>query len=180
MSENSLIQLGVCHKPHGIKGGFSFILENPDDSILKKGMKVFLFPKEARSSLEDEGECFEIAKISFGNKTIAYLKRDGEEISDRNIVEDLLPFIIKVPREEFPELDEGEIYLSDLLGINVRDLFNDKIIGTVYRTFDNGAQTVVTIKLHSGKLVDIPFVENFIPVVDIENKEIGVHMPHFV
>ena len=62
----------------------------------------------------------------------------------------------------------------------MRDLFNDKIIGTVYRTFDNGAQTVVTIKLHSGKLVDIPFVENFIPVVDIDNKEIGVHMPHYV
>ncbi len=177
---SNLIQLGVCHKPHGIKGAFSFILDNPDDSILKKKMTIFLFPKDSRSTLSTDGEEFEISKINFGNKVIAFIKKDGEEITDRNTVEAMIPFSIKVSRDSFPEPEEGEIYLSDLIGLNVRDLSLDKIVGTIYRTSDNGAHTILTIKQDDGALVEIPFVENFVPYVDIEQKEVGVNLPHYV
>ena len=35
-NEKKLILLGMCNSPHGIKGAFSFILENRDNSALKR------------------------------------------------------------------------------------------------------------------------------------------------
>ncbi len=177
---NDLIQLGVCHKPHGIKGGFTFLLENMQDSVLQKGVKVLLLPKDTRSSIPDNGEEFEISKISFGNKAIVYLKKDGQVITNRNTVEEMLPFFINIDRSALPEVEEDEFYLADLVNLKAIDPDTKDELGKVLKTFDNGAQVVLVIKLKSGKKVDVPFVENFVPVVDIENGIIEVHMPRFV
>ncbi len=179
MSKN-LIQLGVCHKPHGIKGGFTFILENTIDSVLKKGVKIMLFPKDTRSSISEEGEEFVVETISFGNKVIAYLKGHDKAQIDRNLVEQMIPFIIKIDRSALPETDEGEYYLSDLVGLEVRNASTNEVIGMIKRTFDNGAQTVLGIKLSSGKMIDVPFVENFVLEVDIESGYISINPPRLV
>lgn len=175
MNSDSLVILGVCNKPHGIRGGFSFMLENSQDSILANGMRVFLFPKSPASSIDENGEEHIIEKISFGNKTIAYLKG----ISDRNIVESMLPFEIKLPREEFPETDKDEFYISDLIGLEVYEHETNELIGKVAKYYDNSVQTILTIRGKNGSF-DIPFVENFVPELDIEEGKIWVVVPRMI
>lgn len=175
MSRDNLVILGVCNKPHGIKGGFSFLLENSQDSVLKNGMRIYLFPKSASSSIAKEGEEFIIDKISFGNKTIAYLK----DISDRNIVEGMLPFEIKLPRDEFPETADDEFYVSDLIGMEVLEVGTDEEVGKVSKYYDNGAQLILVIQA-KGERIEVPFVERFVPEVDIEQKKIWVVIPRLV
>ena len=68
------IKLGVCGKPHGIRGDFSLHLYNSEESVLKKNQKVLLIPESNESSLEQEGEYFQIQNLKFGNKTILSLK----------------------------------------------------------------------------------------------------------
>jgi 16S rRNA processing protein RimM len=175
MNSDSLVILGVCNKPHGIRGGFSFLLENSQDSVLSKGMRVYLFPKTPASSIDKDGEEFIIEKINFGNKTIAYLKG----ISDRNIVEAMLPFEIKLPREEFPETQDDEYYISDLIGLEVYEHGSNELIGKVSKYYDNSVQTILTIRGKNGSF-DIPFVENFVPEVDLEDGKIWVVVPRMI
>ena len=171
MKKDELIELGTCNRPHGIKGGFHFFLYNPEDSILKNGKIVELFPKDSSSSINTSGESFKIKSIQFGNKTICYL----DEITDRNIVEAMIPFTIMYPRSKFPKPQEGEFYLNDLVAMEVINTAGETI-GEIHSFYDNGAQTVLRIKL-SDEIIDLPFVDNFFPDVDLENKKVTMITP---
>ncbi|OUR94884.1 16S rRNA processing protein RimM [Halobacteriovorax marinus] len=176
MKKNELIELGVCGKPHGIKGGFTFVLNNAEDSVLANGSEITLFPSSKASSIEEGGEDFHIKSIAFGNKVIVYLK----EVSDRNLVESMIPFTIKMSRENFPEAEEGEFYYSDLIGLEVRDVTTSEVVGKVSDFYDNTAQVVLVIKSPGKEVLELPFVENFFPEVDIENGFMTFIRPEYV
>lgn len=173
MSNNDLIELGTSNKPHGIKGGFLFKLENTTDSVLSKKSKITLFPLSAASSIDKAGEVFEIANIHFGNKTICYLK----DITDRNIVEGMLPFSIHYPRSLFPQTAEDEFYVNDLIGLKVLNTQGHEV-GRVEGQYDNGVQTVLKLKINN-QIIELPFVENFFPEVNMEKRTITFIPPEF-
>lgn len=174
MSKNDdFVKLGECRKPHGIKGGFLFHLYNSESSVLKKGAQVKLLPLNPESTINKNGQLIEIETIHFGNKTICYLKN----IKSRNTVEAMIPFEIHFPRSLFPELDDSEVYVSDLVGLDVYNQAGDKI-GKVDSYFDNGAQVCLKILMENKKF-ELPFVEAFFPEVDLENKKIVMVEPEY-
>lgn len=173
MKDKNLIELGSCSRPHGIKGAFAFKLFNTHESVLEKGSVVTIFPGSAKSHVEKNGQEIEIDEIHFGNKTICYLKG----IRDRNIVESMIPFSIFFPRDKFPEPDEDELYLQDLVGLKVVDIDGYEI-GKLQSYFDNGAQIVLKIKLES-EIIELPFVENFFPHVQLERGTITMILPEY-
>jgi len=170
-----LIELGICRKPHGVKGAFSFVLINQSDSSLKKGSKVTLIPITNQSILSTTGEEFEISSIGFGNKTIVTLK----EVNNRNSVEAMIPFTIYVNRSTLPELnDEDDYYLSDLVGLYAIDENGDKV-GVVAEIGTNGVQDILKIKTAQG-IIEILLVDNFVKDIDWESKHIHIVIPEMV
>lgn len=174
--KDSLRLFGHCHKPHGIKGGLKLHLFNTEESILKKGMTLTLKPFSEESELPPEGKEFTLDKISFGNKIVAYFKN----MSDRNEIEKILPFEIYVPRESFPELDEGEFYLQDLIGFSAVDLASKEKVGVVKRFYSNGIQDVFEIALDNGEQMDLPFVEDFFGEIDLEKNSVEIVIPELI
>ena len=174
IENGGLVEMGACFRAHGIKGGFQFKLHNEEESVLKKKSKITIFPLKETSSVSKDGEEVEISNIHFGNKTVCYLKG----ITDRNIVEAMIPFQIFYPRERFPKLSSDEFYLSDIDGLDCVDTAGNKI-GEVRGHYSNGAQYVLTLHLEGSGKVDLPFVEAFFPQVDLEAQTITVLIPEF-
>lgn len=172
MKKSENIHIGHCTTPHGIKGEFSFVLYNQDESVLHDGAIVSLTPRSSSSSIPQDGKEYKIKKISFGNKTIVTL--DG--VNDRNAVEAMVPFDIYFARENFPEIEEDEYYLNDLLGLEVFDFVSKKAIGRVIDFYENGVQVVLKIKTEK-EILDILFIEQYVPEVDLENGRIEVIVP---
>lgn len=164
--ESKLVELGTCHRPHGIKGEFSFHLYNKDASVIKKGSVLFLIPLSDASALSKNGEPYKVAQISFGNKVICKL----EDVQDRNMVEKLIPFKIMLPRSEFPKLRSGEFYLYDFIGLNIKDSRGISK-GVVENFYENNSQVILVLDLGKEK-IDLPFIESFFPRVDWEKREI--------
>jgi 16S rRNA processing protein RimM len=169
------IEMGTCKRPHGIKGGFQFHLYNTEDSSLKKGTTVKLVPLTPNSSLSKEGELHKIKSISMANKTICYL----EDITDRNIVEAMIPFTIFLDRADFKDLNDGEVYLSDIEGFDVLNENNEKV-GTVITYYDHGASDILVVEKVTGKRVELPFVDAFFPEINIEEKYLVMIDPEIV
>ena len=67
-----------------------------------------------------------------------------KNIPTREDAEEFRGTALFVPREEFPELEEDELYYSDLEGMTVLNHKGDKI-GKVGSVFSNGAQDVFTV-----------------------------------
>lgn len=172
MKKSENIHIGHCTTPHGIKGEFSFVLYNPEDSVLHDGVMVSLLPRSSSSSLPQDGKEFKIKKINFGNKTIVTL----EGVSDRNSVEAMVPFDIYFARENFPETEDDEYYLNDLLGLEVFDFHSKNFIGRVMDFYENGVQVILKIKTDK-EILEILFIEQYVPEVDIENGRMEVIVP---
>lgn len=168
-----MIELGTCRKPHGIKGGFSVQLFNNEDSVLDHLDSLFLVPLDPSSSLPKEGKEWGIENVQLGNKAILYL----EGVHSRNQVEEMIPFSVWVDREKFPDCEDGEIYLSDLIGLRVHVKGEDR--GKVLNFYENGAQ-VVLVLLINGRKIEIPFVDAFVPSTDFDNGWIEVVLPEIV
>ena len=70
-------------------------------------------------------------------------------------------------------LDEDEYYFVDLIGCDV--YFDDQCIGQVLEVMDMSAHPVLRIKTESETFL-IPFVEAFVPEIDVKNKRIKVNL----
>lgn len=170
--EKKYIKLGFASSPHGIKGASTLNLENLEDSVLENGMIVLLKPAGPKSKIVNDGQEFKILNISFGNKAICYL----EGIDDRNKIEAILPFEIFVTRDQFPEADEGEYYISDLIGLDVIDHETREKLGVVSKYYDNNAQIVLSVRV-GVTYVELPFIDNFFPEVNVDEGFISMVRP---
>jgi 16S rRNA processing protein RimM len=175
MKKDQLIKLGFVANPHGIKGEAEVRLFNVDESVLEDGMMVYLFPSSQKSKLSPLGEEWKIQKIRFGNKVICQL--DG--IKDRTHLESLIPFEIFLDRESFPEPEDDEVYLVDLIDM---DVVNEEgvVIGKLESFSDNGMQYLFDVRLAPlGEKITLPYVDAFFPKIDIEKKQITMIMPEY-
>lgn len=176
IDKDSLVRIGFAAHPHGIKGEVELRLLNddPQQSILDDGMKLWLFPSGEKSKIKKEGEQWIITKVSFGNKVIC--KLDG--MKDRTHLETLLPFEFYVDRDDFPEPEEDEFYLVDLIDMRVESPEGVEL-GKLESFSDNGMQYLFDIRLVSGELITLPYVDSFFPEVNTEEEKIIMILPEF-
>ncbi len=97
-------------------------------------------------------------------------KLDGVE--DRTTAEKLRGMLIAVPRSWLPETADGEYYWSDLIGMQVLNLQNEKL-GIVDHLLDMGANDILVV-LQDGQQVMIPFLKHVIHQVSLKEKLIRV------
>lgn len=172
--KEKLIHLGSCGRPHGIAGGFSASLFNPEDSAIKKGLSLILRPKRQDSSVNPDGQAFTVIKANLGNKAILYL----EGVTHRNEAEAMVPFDIYIKREDLPATNKNEFYIEDLIGLKVLGEDGEKL-GIVKNYFDNGAQLVLVVEKSDGE-IELPFVEAFFPEVDVKAGFIKMIEPEII
>jgi len=93
-------------------------------------------------------------------------------IDSINEVEKFVNIEINVPREDFPEIDDGSIYWNDLVGSKVKNT-DEKSLGTVIKIENHGASDLLFIQGSDEEII-IPIEENFFKKFDNENKLITV------
>ena len=160
MNNKDYISIGKITNFFGIKGeakvGYS------SENHIKSAKKVFLLDDESKRTLT-------IEKVRF-HKNFAIIK--FLEIDDIN---ELLKYkgqrIFISTKEAKEQLDKNEFLIRDLIGCIVYNESNEKI-GEVTDISNNSSTDLLNIKNTIGKIDIVPFVDEFFPVVDIENKKI--------
>ncbi|KAK7369188.1 hypothetical protein VNO80_11223 [Phaseolus coccineus] len=108
----------------------------------------------------------------------------------------LIGATLLVTKDDRPELEEGEFYTHDLIGMRVFMKENGTLVGTVVNVFNSGANDLLQIVLDSsfdtldksgksksagtdvsGQLVLVPFVEAIVPDVDMKRREMHITPP---
>ena len=162
MNEN-YISIGKITNFFGIKGeakvGFS------DEKRIKEAKIVYMLDDTSKAKLE-------ITSVRF-HKNFAIIK--FKEINDIN---ELMKFkgqrIFISKNEVLNKLDKDEFLVDDLIGCIVYNKNNEKI-GEVTALSSNSKQDLLNIKNGFGKIDLVPFVDEFFPIVDIENKKIIIN-----
>ena len=160
MDKNNYISIGKITNFFGIKGEAKVGFDN--ENQIKKAKTVFM--------LDDESKCeLKIKSIRF-RKNFAIVKFDGiDDINDLLQFKGQRLFVLKT--EALNKLEKDEFLIQDLIGCAVFNENNNKI-GEVVNISTNSSQDLLNIKNGFGKIDMVPFVNEFFPVVDVENKKI--------
>lgn len=160
MNKENFITIGKITNFFGIKGEAKVGFDNLNQ--IKNARSVFMLDDESKIELK-------IKSIRF-HKNFAIIKFDG--IDDINELMQYKGQRLFVPKQiALNKLEKDEFLIQDLIGCIVYNENNEKI-GEVTNISTNSSQDLLNIKNLIGKVDLVPFVNEFFPVVDIENKKI--------
>lgn len=160
MENKDFISIGKITNFFGIKGEAKVGYSN--ESQLKNAKKVYLLDDISKKELT-------IQNLRF-HKNFAIVK-----FSEIDNINDLIQFkgqrIFISKQQALKQLDNNEYLIQDLIGCSVLNEKGEKL-GTVVDISTNSSQDLLNIKNLIGQVFLVPFVEEFFPLVDIENKKI--------
>lgn len=97
----------------------------------------------------------------------------------RNHAELLVGKELYTDKSVFKELEEGEYYVNDLIGLKVLDE-EKNLVGKVSNFFNINNQNIIEIKKNDNKELDLIFNKENIKDIDIQNGFIIVCLPEIV
>lgn len=92
-----------------------------------------------------------------------------------NDVEKYRDGILKVSEERLTELPENEYYLHQIVGLTVQDE-EKNTIGKISEVMSPGANDVWVIQRSKKKDLLIPYIEEIVLKIDLENQLVTIHM----
>ena len=160
-----MFRVGVITQPHGVRGEMKVFPTTDDPRRFEDLDTVILDTGKEKRNLT-------IQSVKY-QKNLVILK--CKEVNDRNEVELLRKAELYVTRDQAVELEEGEYFIADLLGCKVvSDVGED--LGVLDDVLQTGANDVYSVKKKGEKELLIPVIPQCVLNVDIEKKEILVHL----
>ena len=165
LNRDELLQVGAITSTHGIKGEVKVFPTTDDPNRFKVLKNVILDTDKGLIELEITGVKF--------FKQFVILKFKG--INDINDIEKYKGKKLLVTRENAVELEEGEYFIADLIGLKVVT-DEDEELGELTDVLQTGANDVYEVKMINGKEVLIPAIKDCILDVDIKEGVMKVHL----
>jgi 16S rRNA processing protein RimM len=103
---------------------------------------------------------------------VLLLKLDGTD--DRNAADELRGMLVQIPVEEAVPLEEGEYYLFQLVGVRV-ETEDGEWLGQIVDVIETGANDVYVVRGPRGEVL-LPAVDNIVLQLDLESKQMVVHL----
>ena len=160
------VLLGVVIAAHGIRGEVKVktFTESPD------GLGAY------GPLTTEAGRTLEIDSLRPTKADEAVVGFAG--IDDRNAAERLKGRSLYVPRSALPAPDEGEFYLTDLIGLRAEDGAG-VALGAVKAVHNFGAGDVLEIEFSDGKTDYVAFTDANVPTVDIAGGRVVIVLPSY-
>ena len=161
-----LLRVGVITTTHGIRGEVKVFPTTDDIHRFDDLDEVILQNKREQLTLHVEHVKY------FKNIVIVKFK----EYNNINDVEMFRKCDLFVTRENAVPLEEGEYFICDIIGAQVKNEEDRKVIGKVKDVLETGANLVFSIESNEGKELLFPSIPECIKKVDVEKMEVIAHV----
>lgn len=156
--------VGKIVNTHGVRGEVRVISKTDfPEQRYAKGSELGLFMPKSKEPI--------LLVVASHRKHKNFDLLTFENHPNLNDVEKYRDGILKVAGEHLEALGENEFYLHEITGCEVFDLAGVKI-GQVTEIITTGANDVWAVQPEKGKTHYIPYIEDVVKEVDVENKRI--------
>lgn len=160
-----LLRVGVISNTHGIRGEVKVFPTTDDASRFEQLKEVILDTGKEQMTLH-------IAGVKYFKQFVILKFKEYNNIND---IERYKGKDLYVTRENAVPLEEDEYYIADLLGCKV--VTDDgKDFGILKDVMETGANDVYVVKTKEHGEVLLPYIDDCILNIDIENKVITAHI----
>lgn len=165
MSEDSTIALrvvGTVTRPHGVHGAVKVRPETDDPGRFEDLEFVYVGADEAKVVP------YRVQSVGFQPvKSSVAVLLELEGIPDRDAAAGLSGLDVWARESDLPPLEEGEVFLSEMVGLRVLDT-DGKELGEVTDVMDYPAHVTLCVALLSGSTSLVPFVPALVPEFDLD------------
>lgn len=162
---DNFLRVGVISSTHGIKGEVKVYPTTDDPNRFKELKQVILDTGKEQIPLDIEGVKF--------FKQMVILKFKG--IDNINDIEKYRGKDLLIDREYAMELKEDEYYIYDLIDSEVFTEDGNRL-GVLVEILTTAANDVFVVKLDNGKELLLPYIDECVLDIDVDNKKISVHV----
>lgn len=92
-----------------------------------------------------------------------------------NDIEKFRDFTLKVREEDLTDLEDGEFYYHEIIGLEVYE--NDILLGTIKEILQPGANDVWVVKRKGKRDLLLPYIPTVVLGIDIEQGRVDVEIP---
>jgi 16S rRNA processing protein RimM len=160
------VVVGRLGRPHGVKGEINVeVLTDEPEKRFLKGIKL---------TLQNQNKELTVASARVHTKKLLVT---FEEISDRNLAEDLKGcyLVVELDNSEIPQAGDA-FYEDQLIGLTAVSQ-NEEVLGEVIEVIYRTAQDLLVIKTLDNREILVPFVDEIVPKVDLTQKRIVLNPP---
>ena len=158
-------RVGVITGTHGLRGEVK-VYPTTDEPAR------FLDLEQVILDTGREERVLKLRSVKFFKKFVILGFEGMDRIED---VERLKGAELLIPREDAYELEEGEYFIPDLLGLKV--VTDDaRELGVIRDVIETGANNVYVVKNEDGKEILIPAIPQCILEVSLEEGRMTVHL----
>ncbi|HKH58394.1 MAG TPA: ribosome maturation factor RimM [Rubrobacter sp.] len=156
------VAIGVVVTPHGVRGTLRVRALGAGKHLREGTQPVVAGVRRRISSAKQSPKGFLLDLEGVDSRTDAQPLR-GEQLF--------------LDREELDSTEEGEFYVTDLVGLTaVGDA--GEVLGTVTDTFETAAHEVLVVREEKGRQdLYVPFTMEHVPQVDLQKGRIVVRPP---
>ena len=160
------IVIGKIVAPHGVRGDIRILplTEKPEQFL------------DLDYLLLHDGRKLTIKHARFHKRMVLVTT---EEIKSMNEAELLRDQEVLIKAEDLPELEEGQFYVADLIGLPVFDE-EGKQIGTFKDSLSTGSNDVYVIAVPGKKDILLPALKIYVKEINLEEKRMVVTLPEWV
>ncbi len=160
MELNPYILIAKVGKPYGLRGEVFIHVFSDDPHDLSRFPNLYINKHEQYTPLQP------FTMTVRGNRVILHF----EGLHTREEAQKYCHLEIYANKEDLPETEEGEYYYIDL--INCRCVCMEEELGLVQRMVNYGSCDLFEVKKESGKVFYIPFINELIREIRLEEKVI--------
>lgn len=156
MTNDRYIECGKIVNTHGCRGGLkaeSWCNSEEDLAALKK-----LYIKN--------GDTYTEHKVTKASVFKQFVILEFADLNDMDAAMLLKNKILYAAKEDF-QLEDGEFFLADMIGLDVIDVDTNLVYGKLCEIINRGASDIYVVKTEQGERM-IPAVDEFIISIDIE------------
>ena len=156
MERKKFLECAIIINTHGVRGNVK--LESLCDSpeVLADLKRVFV----------KEGGSYREIKVLHTSIFKSFVLADLEGINDMDAAAAMKNTTLYAAREDF-DLEEGDYFIVDLIGLDVVDVDNGTKYGVVKDVINRGSSDIYVIKTENGERM-MPAVDEFVKKVDID------------
>jgi 16S rRNA processing protein RimM len=147
------VLVGLVGKAHGLAGHVFVLAASDHPGRFAPGSQLYLDGREVE---------VESVRTADGRLIVKF-----EGVGDRTSAEGLRNTRLTIPEHQRRALGDDEWWPDDLVGLRVLD--HSGVLGGVIESVVEGvAQDRLVVRTSEGWIVEIPFVRELVPVVDLE------------
>lgn len=162
------ILIGKITSPHGVKGNVKLLsLTQPKEEIF-----------DYKNIFDKKNQKVNIKRI--GNLNNDFFITQFNEVNDRNLAETLRNTELFIDKSELKQNNTNEFYIADLINLTVININNEAEKGIIIDIPNYGANDMLEIQWEDNSIETIPFIEQYIIKIDLENKMVFINKPEYI